>query len=210
MDVAPKTRRKQEYTSKYFPPNDIIFSGPRDDAHNMGFLAGFAEAQVKLRVREGVLLIRLWSDAYDALEIKQTSDTYQQYLMLVRKIAGRMIGEQLDPKQARNKPLFPGSFIPVAAKVDSDEGASAQAPAQTPKALAPKPSMVMPSQRSTSLQTPMGNLNLHTTKLSSPGTPVKKENEEPRRDEAESSPACVTAFQERCKRLGLRVSSAKD
>ncbi|KAI0881371.1 uncharacterized protein GGS22DRAFT_192460 [Annulohypoxylon maeteangense] len=204
-----KANGKQMYTSKYFPPSNIIYSSQGDDAHNMGFLVGFAEAQVKLRIHEGVLLIRLWSDAYDALDAKQESVIYQQYLMLVRKIAGRMIGEQLDPGKARNRPLILRKTSSVTSKVNYDEGARTEASTQAPKILTHNLSTATPPQRSTSLGISAGKLNPHAVKFSSPNAPAKKGGDKPPHGEPTSSMSCVTTFEERCKKLGLRVSSAK-
>ncbi|KAI2467604.1 hypothetical protein F4781DRAFT_304443 [Annulohypoxylon bovei var. microspora] len=209
MSFAPNGNGKQKYTSKYFPPNNIIYSGPIDDTGMWGFLAGFAETQIKHRVREGILLIRLWFDAYDAVDLEQQTDPYQQYLMLVRKIAGRMIGEELSPEKAGTRPPFPKKAITAVAKANHDEGPStrAQAQAQASKALVPNPNISMLSQRSTSLGMPsLANAEPHTTAFTSSQT---RTEEKSRHAEPNSTTASVASFQERCKKLGLRVSSAK-
>ncbi|KAI1206980.1 uncharacterized protein F4807DRAFT_469755 [Annulohypoxylon truncatum] len=215
MNLAPKANGQQKYKSKYFPmdngksfPEHILFYGAGDNlSHNNGFFIGFAEAQIKLRRSKGILLTRLWSDAYDALDAEQQSGVYRYYLMWVRKLAGMMLAEELDPEKVRNRAPLLIKAAKAIAKADHNGATSAQAFAQVPKTTIQNPSTTAPSQRPVSLGMPQGKSNPPAAKFP-PMTPVKKENEKPR--PAEPKSMAISNFEERCRKLGLRFSSSED
>ncbi|OTA57413.1 hypothetical protein K449DRAFT_437278 [Hypoxylon sp. EC38] len=175
--------------SKYFPRDGVLYSHPMDeDAFEL--MTRLAEYQVKDQACKGIPIIRLWLDAHAAEDPSNAADSYQQYLVIVRKTAGRLLAQELQGQQVLSVPAMPAPGVMAKGGHDGEASTSAQAP----KAMFPE------------LETPaLGKLNPQA-KPFSPSTSASKQTLRP--DETKSAEDGLACFEERCKKLGLRVSSA--
>ncbi|OTA94940.1 hypothetical protein M434DRAFT_29313 [Hypoxylon sp. CO27-5] len=175
--------------SKYFPRDGVLYPHPMDE-EAFEVITRLAEYQVKDQAYKGIPLIRLWLDAHAAGDPSNAADPYQQYLMVVRKTAGRLLAQELQGQQVLSAPAMPAPGV----MAKGGHNGEASTPAPAPKAMFPE------------LGTPaLGKLNPRA-KPFSPSTSASKQTL--RLDETKSAEDGLASFEERCKKLGLRVSSA--
>ncbi|KAI1137345.1 hypothetical protein F5Y05DRAFT_86622 [Hypoxylon sp. FL0543] len=94
MMASGQTNQRTPKPSKYFPSSAVLYLHP--DSEEAGkFFEQLAERQVKAQACKGITTIRLWKDADDALDKDHRTDPYQQYLLMARKAAARLIGKEL-------------------------------------------------------------------------------------------------------------------
>ncbi|KAI0837007.1 hypothetical protein F5Y06DRAFT_89934 [Hypoxylon sp. FL0890] len=175
--------------SKYFPPFDALCLDTMKS--NVDALKRIAECRVKVLALQGISAIQLWSDAHAAQDEDNATDPYQQYLMGVRKAAGRLIAEELQGQQTKRTQQTPS----MTAEAGSMTAEADSMTAQPPKAVSPN--VGTPTQ---------GKLNPEAK----PFFPSAMDSTQTlHQDETRLAASGLAGFEEFCKKHGLRVSSAK-
>ncbi|KAI1441004.1 hypothetical protein F5Y02DRAFT_422458 [Annulohypoxylon stygium] len=205
--MAPPSRPKghEKYTSKYFPPDKFDYSVRTHDNHEIiSGLVTIAEREVNARIREGVLLVRMWCDAYDTLVAEQDV-VYRQYLILVRRVLGQKIRLQLDPEVDYKGLSAPDIIGPVPSNIIpnayEDERVSEHASEHAPELVSARASTQVPKDVTSIPATTKPD----AVALSSAVAPKKNQPKEP--IQTEPKPKEVLDFEGFCKKYGIRVGS---
>ncbi|KAI1088643.1 hypothetical protein F5B19DRAFT_496208 [Rostrohypoxylon terebratum] len=194
MDSLSDAQYQRKYTSKYFPPDKIHYSILTHDSH--AIIAGLltlAEQEVDAWIREGVLSVRLWCDAYDSFVAEQDI-VYRQYLILVRQVVGKEIRLQLHPETSiRGAYSAPNILEPIMSNISPNaneyERVSERAFTQPPK----------------NATSTLATTKSDTTTLSSTMTPTANDTKKP--SQPDQKPKEVSDFEKFCKKHGIRVGA---
>ncbi|KAI1800321.1 hypothetical protein F4811DRAFT_556919 [Daldinia bambusicola] len=201
MDLGANAEAQDgsKYTSKFFPPNPAILN--LINQANQEPLLHLVRQTILHHRRNGHSLIALWKDAFDAGHAEPETGPYSLYLIAVRKTVGRMFNlnfnesikakEQLEfglPKALAKELPHTGPGAEVDVKTESLSSANPVRTRFSP--LAPE---FLP--RKHVADKTIGKL--------------AKEEEDSRSANNTSDPR-LASFEERCRRLGVRIASSKE
>ncbi|KAL7620121.1 hypothetical protein AAE478_009113 [Parahypoxylon ruwenzoriense] len=187
--VSREDGSKQKYTSKYFPLD--INAIPRNaDEALLESLTVYATDEIYRQLRNGIGIHELWKDAYESVNGEHPSELDRQYAMIVRKLTARIIANGMFGKPDDCLSIALG-FPPSALAEASRDGESASGP------NTPSPSLSQPN---------LSKLNPQAQAFS-PAPAVK---DTPNPSATEPTPQRLVSFEDRCRKLGLRISSPKE
>ncbi|KAI1463248.1 uncharacterized protein F4812DRAFT_463941 [Daldinia caldariorum] len=187
-----------KYISKFFPPNSAIFS--LVNQANQEPLFHLVRQTILHHMRSGHSLIELWKEAFDAGYAETETGPYSLYLTAVRKTLGRMFNLDF------NKPTKASEQLEFGPPKALAEGLLPTGPGTEAVVKTESPSPANPVRTGLS---PLAPSFL-------PGKPVadkparklvkKEEDSHPKKT---VNPR-LASFEKRCKKLGVRISSAKE
>ncbi|KAI0844329.1 hypothetical protein F5Y00DRAFT_266652 [Daldinia vernicosa] len=187
-------RDGSKYTSKFFPPNPAVLN--LANLANREPLMHLVQQTILYHVRNGNPLVRLWKDAYDAGYIEGSAAPYSQYLLAVRKMTGRMLNSEFNQEKTKTTVQVQSEIIKALAEELCYVGTPTVAEVKTES-----PSPVNLAQARFSPLAP---------EFSPEKSAVKSTSEEVQHTvEYKPSDARLASFEERCKKRGLRIASAK-
>ncbi|KAI2783893.1 hypothetical protein F4815DRAFT_458421 [Daldinia loculata] len=147
-------------------------------------------------VRNGNPLVRLWKDAYDAGYIEGTTAPYSWYLLAVRKMTGRMLNSEFNQEKTKTmvqvQPEILKALVKEISYVSIQTVAEVKTEPPTPVKL---------------VQARFSPLAPEFSPEKSAAKSISEEEQHPA--EYKPSDARLTSFEERCKKRGLRIASAK-
>ncbi|KAI1393045.1 uncharacterized protein F4822DRAFT_149169 [Hypoxylon trugodes] len=188
-----------EYTSVYFPAATVAVLEPVNESV-INYFTFVAEKKVKDLLCSGVPSLRLWQDAAKAEMNKSNTEAYKQYLLIVRKITGRIIANEVNFGKSALSPVTATQtteklydeatpLMPMAHHVQKSAG------------KATRPKKKVPAR-----------LNLNPTAFAFNPTPTPSPVEpiamQPQRSAKPAQLTGIAGFEDRCKKLGVRVSLA--
>ncbi|KAI1652392.1 hypothetical protein F4813DRAFT_378104 [Daldinia decipiens] len=183
-----------KYTSKFFPPNPAVLN--LANHANREPLMHLVQQTILYHVRNGNPLVRLWKDAYDAGYIEGTTAPYSQYLLAVRKMTGRMLNSEFNQEKTKTMVQVQSEILKALAKEISHVGTQPIAQVKPES-----PTLVKIVQARFSPLSPEFSPEKFAAKSNS--------EEEQHLAEYKPSDARLVSFEERCKKRGLRIASAK-
>ncbi|KAF3065750.1 hypothetical protein GL218_09388 [Daldinia childiae] len=183
-----------KYTSKFFPPSPAVLN--LANHANREPLMQLVQQTILYHVRNGNPLVRLWKDAYDAGYIQGTAAPYSQYLLAVRKMTGRMLNSEFNQEKTKTAVQVQSEILKALAKEISYAGTQTVA-----KVKMESPTPVKLVQARFSPLAPEFSPEKSTAKSTS--------EEEQHPAEYKPNDARLASFEERCKKRGLRIASAK-
>ncbi|KAI0106823.1 hypothetical protein F4814DRAFT_452034 [Daldinia grandis] len=187
-------RDGSRYTSKFFPPNPAIVN--LGNHANGEHLMHLVQQTILYHMRNGNPLVRLWKDAYDAEYLEGATTSYSHYLLAVRKMTGRMLNSEFNQEKTKTTAQIQSEILKALAKEISYVGTQTEVEIKIES-----PSPVKLVQAGFSPLAPEFSPEKSATKSTS--------EEEQHPAEYKPSDARLASFEERCKKRGLRIASAK-
>ncbi|OTB17539.1 hypothetical protein K445DRAFT_316164 [Daldinia sp. EC12] len=187
-----------KYNSKFFPPNPAVFN--LTNHVNREPLLRLVQQTILYHVRNGHTLIELWKDAYDTKYVESETEPYSLYLTAARKTIGRMIHFDFGKRSGGKRQLDFSALEALAKELPrTDTKTEVRAKMDSPSPInpvEPRFSLLAPEF---SPEKPVGDKTIAEPDIKEEDTPSEDATTDPR----------LVSFEERYKRLGVRIASER-